>query len=235
MIGRDCRCPGCGTCDAASEADRLRKLADSKNGQRIAAEHRAMAAERERDELKSRLAHARQAARMRWPLGGADAQALEGALTLTEKERDALQAKLDAELPAMWREDIASLNECLDRVGRERDEARAQIDRREREHEALVETAQKALAHVAAERDELRAQLAFLREEYGVNADNGTLTRDALEQKIQVLTDERRQLRARLVECRAWAGCCPYPNTPKFDELMAIRALADDTLEEVKP
>ena len=54
MIGNDCRCPGCGTCDAASE----RKLADSKNAQRIAAEHRAMVAERERDELKARLAHA---------------------------------------------------------------------------------------------------------------------------------------------------------------------------------
>jgi hypothetical protein len=36
------------------------------------------------------------------------------------------------------------------------DEALAQIARREREHEALLETAQKALAHVERERDELR-------------------------------------------------------------------------------
>jgi uncharacterized coiled-coil DUF342 family protein len=111
----------------------------------------------------------------------------------------------------------------------------AQLARREREHEALLETAQKALAHVEAERDEARATLAFLRDEYGMDADNGTMTRDALEQKIQVLTDERRQLRARLVECRAWAGRCPYPNTPAFDELISVHELADDTLEEVKP
>jgi hypothetical protein len=58
VIGNDCRCPGCGTCDAAREVGRLRKLAESKNGWRIAAEHRAMVAERERDELKARLDHA---------------------------------------------------------------------------------------------------------------------------------------------------------------------------------
>jgi hypothetical protein len=74
-------------------------------------------------------------------------------------ERDELKAKLEAELPAMWREDIASLNECLERVGRERDEALAQVARREREHEALLETAQKALAHVERERDEARAAI----------------------------------------------------------------------------
>lgn len=61
MISRECRCPGCGSCDAAQEVERLRKLADSKNGERIAAEHRAMVAERERDELKARIAHAEQA------------------------------------------------------------------------------------------------------------------------------------------------------------------------------
>jgi DNA repair exonuclease SbcCD ATPase subunit len=157
------------------------------------------------------------------------------------------------------------LESALSKAVSERDEALAQVARREREHEALLETAQKALEQVEAERDEaraqrdnlldaskegawmaraldaererddLRAQLAFLRDEYGVNADNGTLTRDALEQKIQVLIDERRQLRARLVECRAWAGRCPYPDTPAFDELISVRELADDTLEEVKP
>lgn len=45
------------------------------------------------------------------------------------QERDELQAKLDAELPAMWREDIASLNECLERVGRERDTLREEVAR----------------------------------------------------------------------------------------------------------
>lgn len=52
--------------------------------------------------------------------------------------------------------------------------------------------------------------------------------------KIDKLVNERRQLRARLVECRPWVGVCPFPNTPRFSEMIAIRDLADDTLEEVK-
>ena len=38
----------------------------------------------------------RSAARMRQPLDGADAYALEGALVLTEKERDEAQAKVES-------------------------------------------------------------------------------------------------------------------------------------------
>jgi chromosome segregation ATPase len=53
--------------------------------------------------------------------------------------------------------------------------------------------------------------------------------------KIDKLVNERRQLRARLVECRPWVGVCPFPNHPGFSEMIAIRDLADDTLEEVKP
>lgn len=49
---------------------------------------------------------------------------------------------------------------------RERDEARAEVERRDREHEALLETAQKALAHVTAERDEARADVERLRSAY---------------------------------------------------------------------
>jgi hypothetical protein len=48
------------------------------------------------------------------------------------------------------------------------------------------------------------------------------------------LRAERRQLRRRLVECRPWVGVCPFPNQPGFDEMIAVRDLADDTLEEVK-
>jgi len=40
---------------------------------------------------------------------------------------------------------------------------RAEVSRREREHEALVETAQQVLAHVEAERDEARAEVERLR------------------------------------------------------------------------
>lgn len=65
MIGNDCRCPGCGTCDAASEVRDLRK--SLREWKQKYAELSRMnesyiknlhAAERERDELKSRLAHA---------------------------------------------------------------------------------------------------------------------------------------------------------------------------------
>ena len=65
MIGNDCRCPGCGTCDAASEVSDLRK--SLREWKQKHAELSRMntsyikhlhAAERERDELKARLAHA---------------------------------------------------------------------------------------------------------------------------------------------------------------------------------
>ncbi len=56
---------------------------------------------------------------------------------------------------------------------------------------------------------------------------------DKLRAEREKLINERRQLRARLVECRPWVGVCPYPNTPGFTEMMAIRGLCDDTLAEV--
>jgi hypothetical protein len=58
--------------------------------------------------------------------------------------------------------------------------------------------------------------------------------RDALREEVTKLRAERRQLRARLVECRPWVGVCPWPNTPGFSEMLAVRDPADDTLEEVK-
>ena len=67
------------------------------------------------------------------------------------------------------------------------------------------------------ERDKLRAEVAEARK------------------AREKLINERRQLRARLVECRPWVGVVPYPNTPGFSEMLSIRDLADDTLEEVKP
>lgn len=145
---------------------------------------------------------------------------------------------------------------AVERTVRERDEARAEVSRREREHEALVETAQKALAHVASERDALQAKLdaelpamwredlASLneclerawreRDEARVDVERLRHERRQLRALAEQLRRERRQLRARLVECRPWVGACPYPNTPGFNEVMAIRGLADDTLEEVK-
>lgn len=79
MIGRDCRCPGCGTCDAASEVERLRArvrsvdhstayegkaFSDNESSQEdlaiVASERDAARAEsdelrRERDQLLARL------------------------------------------------------------------------------------------------------------------------------------------------------------------------------------
>lgn len=45
---------------------------------------------------------------------------------------------------------------------------------------------------------------------------------------------ERRQLRARLVECRPWVGVCPLESV-KIQEVCLVRDLADDTLAEIKP
>lgn len=44
---------------------------------------------------------------------------------------------------------------------------------------------------------------------------------------------ERRQLRARLVECRPWVGVCPI-EPDRIREMCLVRDLADDTLQEVK-
>jgi hypothetical protein len=65
------------------------------------------------------------------------------------RQRDELQAMLDAELPAAWREDLASLNECLERVSKERDNKNG--ERIAAEHRAMV---------AERERDELKARLA---------------------------------------------------------------------------
>ena len=60
----------------------------------------------------------RSAARMRQPLDGADAQALEGALCSTERERDEARAEVE-------------------RLTRQRDEARAEVERLRAEIEPL--------------------------------------------------------------------------------------------------
>ena len=55
-----------------------------------------------------------------------------------------------------------------------------------------------------------------------------------LDAEVERLRAERRQLRARLVECRPFVGYVPWPNTKGWNELMAIRDLTDDTLGEVR-
>jgi hypothetical protein len=55
-----------------------------------------------------------------------------------------------------------------------------------------------------------------------------------LDAEVERLRADRRQLRARLVECRQYIGFVPWPNTKGMTEMLAIRDLADDTLDEVR-
>jgi DNA repair exonuclease SbcCD ATPase subunit len=57
--------------------------------------------------------------------------------------------------------------------------------------------------------------------------------RNALRSEVDKLRHERRMFRRRIAECLPWVGCTPYPNTRHFDEMIACRDLAKDTLEEV--
>jgi hypothetical protein len=58
--------------------------------------------------------------------------------------------------------------------------------------------------------------------------------RAAVVRERDKLRAERRQLRARLVECLPFVGVCPLePNRIQWMQL--VRDLADDTLEEVRP
>lgn len=77
-------------------------------------------------------------------------------------ERDELKAKLDAELPAAWREDLASLNECLDRASRDLYEARSEIDHHKRQALMLEARLKESTRQHDADRvetDRLRAAL----------------------------------------------------------------------------
>jgi phage shock protein A len=161
--------------------------------------------------------------------------------------------------------------ELPDDLRAEVERLRADVSRREREHEALLDTAQKALASASVEREAMEEHVGRMQELIDSVAtivgtpgdDPGDIdgfevlrlhvraTVDALQiarddadeargeverlrRERNKLISERRQLRARLVECRPWVGVLPYPGTPEFNEMIAIRDLADDTLEEVK-
>jgi len=67
-------------------------------------------------------------------------------------------------------EHVCGLADVL-RTLEERDEARAEVARREREHAALLETAQKALATTEAERDALKARIATMQESLSMSCE----------------------------------------------------------------
>ena len=172
------------------------------------------------------------------------------------RQRDEVTAQRDNAVDAS--KEGAWMARALD-AERERDEALAQVARRDREHEALLETAHKALAHVEAERDLLknhyspeaaaklraelasaRAELAFLRKEYG-EAESSTLTRDALELKLQVMEQQRNEeckqhdaLRAVWIAARDWLNHLEQKGYRYNDgvpgELMDAVAAADDVM-----
>jgi hypothetical protein len=69
---------------------------------------------------------------------------------------------------------------------------------------------------------------------YPVHASHLTDVVTLLEDERDKLRAERRQLRARLVECLPFVGVCPLEPS-RIQWMHLVRDLADDTLEEVKP
>lgn len=125
MIGKDCRCPGCGTCGAASEVERLRARVRSVDRDGARAQVKAWQAEElarrterdaaraEVDRLRRDLARCREAQRATaegWRHEVAEVASIIGAPAHT------------AELAACVRAEV-------ERLGRERDEARAEVER----------------------------------------------------------------------------------------------------------
>lgn len=86
-------------------------------------------------------------------------QLVEARAALEESEHSMhlrIRAGYDRTVADSWRKKVAE-------VEAERNEARAEVARREREHSALLETAQKALASTEAERDEARTEVERLK------------------------------------------------------------------------
>lgn len=89
--------------------------------------------------------------------------------------------------------------DLLKKVEAERDKARAEVERRDREHEALVETAQKALAYVTAERDEALSRVAA---EAGKDLAGWAADLDAAEAAHARVVAERDEARAEVERLR---------------------------------
>jgi chromosome segregation ATPase len=143
---------------------------------------------------------------------------------------------------------------------RERDEARAEVERLKdrcasysedveslngcvsRMETALYEARDEAaklrerVRVVERERDEWKARATFAEKElsdaFGLPPTIGPSGGES-KRVVDRLRAERRQLRRRLVECRPWVGVCPL-EPAKINEVCLVRDLADDTLEEVK-
>ena len=128
----------------------------------------------------------REAARNRQPLGGADAQALEGALAQADRECDKLRAERDEALAAFHSQvdkhatvcgELAQCQRALAQVEHERDEARGEA------------------ARARANEIQLRAELDKAREER-------LLENEDLAHERDEAREERDTLRAQLAECQ---------------------------------
>jgi len=86
---------------------------------------------------------------------------------------------------------------------------------------------------VFAERDEARALAAKVADAWRAKVEEVEDQRNALRSEVDKLRYERRMFRRRIEECLPWVGCTPYPNTSHFNEMIACRDLAKDTLDEV--
>ena len=83
------------------------------------------------------------------------------------------------------------------------------------------------------ERDEASVLAAKVADAWRAKAEKVENERNARAREVDKLRDERRMFRRRIAECLPWVGCTPYPNTSHFNEMIACRDLAKDTLDEV--
>lgn len=118
------------------------------------------------------------------------------------RQRDEVTAQRDNAVDAS--KEGAWMARALD-AERERDEALAQVARRDREHEALSETAQKALAHVEAERDKARAAQEESEHQMHLRIRSGydKTIADSWRAKVAEVERERDELKARLDHAEA--------------------------------
>ncbi len=113
----------------------------------------------------------------------------------------------------------------VDMLSMERDEARSKVDRLERDF-ARCREVQKATA------EGWRHEVAEVAAIVGAPPHTAELAA-CVRAEVERLRHERRMFRRLLAECIPWVGVMPYPNTPRFSEMIAVRDLAIDTLEEV--
>jgi chromosome segregation ATPase len=126
------------------------------------------------------------------------------------RERDDCKTKLDAELPAAWREDLESLNRITEAALQRCDELRSLADSAAAEQGL----AQRRMMQAQAERHQLREELARLHR----LAPTGTYTVSLPhEQEIQALRDSRdkwAETARKLGEQLEWTNEMACENTP---------------------